>query len=166
MRFSALGPLLAAALVLSACNNSNSSGAAPTAPPASGEFTGSMTDSVFGKGTADLTLTQTVSSLGGSITETFGSKALSGSASIAIDFNGNLTGSVVTDAGPSQSACGYYMTGTYDQSSGNLSGQYSAYSGCNSETGTFALTQQCTNPLVPGAARRRHAQGAHGILPC
>ena len=91
MRTSILAGFLIASISFCGCSSNPAAPSnAPVVPQASGEFTGPVTDSALGKGTADLTLTQTASSLGGAMSETFGGTTLSGSAAITIDINGNV----------------------------------------------------------------------------
>lgn len=167
MRIATFAALLIPIAVLSGCNgNTNPPSNPPTVSQIAGEYTGTATDSVFGNGTAAITLSQKASSIGGTLVETFGTTTLSSSLAMTIDLSGNLSGSSIATVNPSSPTCGFNVSGTYDPTTGNLNGTYAAYSGCTGQNGTVTLTQQCTDPSVPSALARRRPQGAHGILPC
>ena len=166
MRTMSLAGLFVAIVAFSGCNG-NSGSTTPTAPvQTAGEYTGTATDSVFGNGTAAVTLSQKASSIGGTLNTTFGTTTIANALAVTIDGSGNLSGSAVATVNPSQPTCGFTVTGTYNSSTGALNGSYAAYSGCASETGTFTLTQQCTDPSIPSAVARRRPDAAHGVLPC
>ncbi len=167
MRVPSLAALLVLVLTLSACNgNSNPPSNPPTVSQIAGEYTGTATDSVFGSGSAAVTLSQTASSIGGTLTETFGATTISNSLAITIDLSGNITGSAIATVPSNANTCGFKVNGTYDNSTGDFNGAYTSYSGCSGETGSFTMTQQCSDPSIPGALHRRRPEGGHGILPC
>ncbi|MEO9171371.1 MAG: hypothetical protein ABI282_10895 [Candidatus Baltobacteraceae bacterium] len=154
--------LLAAVLALSGCNGSNSS--LPTnpqsVPQTAGDYVGTVTDSAMGSGTSAITFSQTGSSIGGTLVETFPGLTLFNTFALVTDLSGNLSGNAVATV--ANSACGFKVAATYNSTTGQLNGTYTAYSGCSGETASFTLTQQCTNPS--SSFRRR--DGVHGILPC
>ena len=149
-------------LVLSGCNGSSSGLPANTqaVPVTAGDYTGTATDSAMGTGTAAITLSQTGSSIGGTLIETLAGGTLNNTFAVVTDTSGNLSGNSVATV--NNVACGFKVAATYDSTTGQLNGTYTAYSGCTGQSGTFALTQQCTNPS--SSLRRR--DGAHGIAPC
>lgn len=167
MRNASLGALLIALVAFSGCNsNSNPPSNPPTVSQIAGEYTGTVTDSTFGSGSAAITLSQKASSIGGTLTETFGTSTISNALAVTIDLDGNISGSAIATVNPAQPTCGFNVTGTYDSTTGDLKGSYTAYSGCSGQTGTFTMTQQCTDPSVPSSVDRRRPDGARGILPC
>ena len=170
MRTSSLAALVIAALMLSACNaNTNPPNNPPTVAQIAGEYSGTVTDSVLGNGTATVTLSQKASSIGGTVAETFGSGPVAvnvaNTVALTIDFNDDLNGSGVASLGPGGSSCGFNFSGTIDPSTGVLNATYKAYSGCSGQNGSFSLTQTCTDPSLPSALHRR-SPDAHGFLPC
>lgn len=167
MRIASFAALVIAAAVVSGCNNNTNPPSNPaTVSQIAGEYTGTATDSVFGTGTAAVTLSQKASSIGGTLVETFGSTTISNAVAVTIDLSGNLSGSAIATVNPSLPTCGFNVSGTYDPNTGNLNATYTAYSGCTGQSGSVTMTQQCTDPSQPTAVSRRRPQGAHGILPC
>ena len=155
-----LAAIVAAMLVLTACNTAGSTpSAAPTATPSpsniSGDYTGSMTDSSSGAGSATATLAQSGSSAGGTITDTEAGQTLSAQLSLAIDSSNAVSGAMVIDFPPAGTGptCTFGVTGSYDPNANVLSGSYSAITNCTGETGTFSLSQQCVD--TARAVRRR-----------
>ncbi|HEV7180299.1 MAG TPA: hypothetical protein VGN11_10510 [Candidatus Baltobacteraceae bacterium] len=166
MRHSAFtGGLVIALVAFSGCGGSNSGlpGNPQTVPQTGGEYIGTAADSAFGNGTAAVTLSQTASSIGGTLTETFGSTTISNALAITISFSGDVSGNGVATV--NGASCGFNVTGAYDPATGALTGKYASYSGCSGQTGSFTLTQQCTDPTNVQNTRRR-PEGGHGILPC
>jgi hypothetical protein len=53
--------------------------------------------------------------------------------------------------------CTFSTTGTYNSATAVLSGSYSAVTNCTGDTGTYSLTQQCTDTVTSG--RRRDGTG-------
>ena len=142
---------LALLLGLSACSAPVASGSIPTSEtlPASsaslvqlliaGEYKGSITDSSKGKGTAVLQFAQGISSAGGSLKQTYGSKNVNAVVSFGLSgpsMNGNevLLGS---------SPCTFSMNAKYNPKTVVLSGSYNAVSGCKGRSGKFKLKEQC-----------------------
>lgn len=57
---------------------------------------------------------------------------------------------------PSGTTCTFKITGTYANNgttSAVLSGSYTAVTNCTGDTGTFTLTQQCTDTVTSGERR-------------
>ncbi len=167
MRKSFSAGLVAVALVFTACNGSSSG--LPSNPQTvsqmAGEYAGTATDSSLGNGTAAVTLSQKASSIGGTLTTTFGATTISQSLALTIDLSGNLAGSSVATVNPASPTCGFNIAAAYDPNSGVVKGTYASYSGCTGESGSFTLTQQCTDPSLPSMLKRR-PEGGHGLLPC
>ena len=162
MRSPSFVVFVAAILALSGCNGSSSGLPANTqsVPLAAGDFAGTATDSIMGSGTAVITLSQTGSSIGGTLLETLAGGTLNNTFAVVTDLSGNISGNSVATV--NNVACGFKVAGTYNATTGALNGTYTAYSGCSGQSGTFALLQQCTNPS--SSLRRR--DGGHGFLPC
>jgi len=155
---------IAGALIVSGCSGNNTSPAPqPTTPVVSGEYSGTVTDSVHGNGTAAVTpLSQHGGALGGTLASTFGATAVTQSLALAIGTNGSITGNALgSDA--SGNTCAFNVTGSYTASSNQLSGTYTAFSGCSGQNGSFTLTQQCSDP-ANAVARRNPLSG--GIPAC
>jgi hypothetical protein len=126
----------------------------------SGMYSGSVSDSVLGTGTAVANLAHSGGNgggdpFGGWLAFTFGSTTYSNPTSASrrgqgeggdvrfMDGGGNNTvhGAFVSIIG--SVACTFHFTATFNPSSFQLSGQYHASNGCSGETGTFMLTQLC-----------------------
>ena len=125
-----LGGLL---LLLASCT-SNNGGTAPFSY--AGSWSGTIQDSLAGPGTISATLTQSGSDLGGTWQASFTSGSNGGSA---VGFvNGN---EVLLELHPSSvSACPYNVVAT--RSGNTLSGNYSAFNGTGTITGTISMTKQ------------------------
>lgn len=137
-----IGCLLALlALTSSAC------GSSPTGPSGlfGGTWTGDVTDSVSGKGTGRLVLTQTESGLNGTFAWSFATGERSGSASGRVDGTTAtmfLTPSVPVVCSPTVTLTGA-LAATIVVSGARMNASYFAF-GCGSDvlTGTFELTRQ------------------------
>lgn len=104
----------------------------------SGQYSGTIHDSVHGKGKASASLSQYTSALGGALGVT-GSSAM---ADISWTVNGAAvdgTSVIVTSSG----YCSFAMSGTYNTKSFSLNGKYHAVHGCTGETGKYKLKHQC-----------------------
>jgi plastocyanin len=154
---------LVTVLVLSACSSSSTS-APPTPSPSniSGDYLGTMTDSAAGTGTASATLAQTGASAGGTLTFAPTSGTLTAHLSMTIAGSNATSGAMVIDYPNNGPTCTFSMTGTYDTSTNVLNGSYSAVTNCSGQSGTFSLTQQCTDTIT-GHARR---EKVGGIVTC
>lgn len=137
------------ALVFAACNSSNTPSPTPTTQPAniSGDYAGTMNDAQGGSGAATATLAQHGSSAGGSITGTETSGTITAQISLAITSSNAVSGAMVVDY-PNGSTCSFSTSGTYDAATSVLSGSYTAVTGCTGDTGTYSLTQQCTDTIT------------------
>jgi hypothetical protein len=158
--------LLAAifAMVLAGCNTGSSSSPATPAPPTniSGDYSGTVTDSVAGASNATATFAQTGYDAGGAVTFTPTSGTLTGQMSITINTSNAVSGAMVIDFPNNGPTCSFSVTGTYSTSTNVLSGSYSAVTNCSGESGTFSLTQQCTDTVASHIRREKTG----GIAPC
>jgi len=119
----------------------------------SGQYSGSVSDSVLGTGTAVANLTGVGVALGGYFVFTFGSAnydnpTIAGGGRDALQANGYRGGGRgdvfgVFEATIASTACEFAYSASYSTSSTALTGNYKAVNGCSGETGTFTLTQQC-----------------------
>jgi hypothetical protein len=119
-----------------------------------------MTDSQGGNGTATATLAQTGSALGGSLVDTEGTTTLNAQLALTIGASNALSGSMVINEA-SGATCTFKTTGNYNTATNVLSGSYTAVTNCSGESGTFSLTQTCTDTVTHV---RRSITG--GIVPC
>ena len=136
-----------AIVALAACNTDNGSTAptvAPTPLKIAGEYTGTVTDSVAGAGTAAVTLSQTGGAVGGTLDFTFGASAVANALAWNVTSAGALSGTALAQI--NGATCAFSITGTYNASTNVIAGNYSASSGCTGRSGTYSLTQQCTDP--------------------
>jgi hypothetical protein len=150
--------VVAGCLSLGACNGSSST-PSPT-PPAptniSGDYSGTMQDSSAGSGTASGTLAQHGSSAGGNVTLVGSSKTVTAQMSLAIDASNAISGTIVIDYPSPGPTCTFSTAGSYDTTTNVLSGTYTAVTNCSGGTGTFSLTQQCTDTVTSGRRRPMH----------
>ena len=180
----AVAAVLLGALALTACaGNTNSAtpggATAPQVPASigqaairnvSGLYNGTITDNTFGTGSASASLAQDKHVVGGALTASMGSVQLSNSIAVqtatGAAFAGAQAGSV------NGNTCSFTLTATYTGSNNTLNGTYQAVHGCTGESGTFALTQNCSYPrggLLDAASPWNGNAGAkpnHGISPC
>jgi hypothetical protein len=145
-------------LALPSCHGTTSS--IPATPAnISGDYAGTVVDSAAGTLAATALLAQHGSSAGGTITTAPGGATLVSSLSLAIDASNAVSGTMVQDL-PGGATCSFAVTGTYATSSAVLAGSYHAITGCSGQTGTYALTQSCTDTVT--SADRRPALGVPG----
>lgn len=151
---------LVACVALSACGSSNSS-TSPTPSPSpqlaniSGDYTGTMTDAQGGAGTATATFAQQGSSVGGSLIDKESSQTISPAISLTVSASNAVMGAMVVDFA-NGTTCTFTTTGTYSNngtSSATLTGSYTAVTGCAGDTGTYSLTQQCTDTVTASLRR-------------
>jgi hypothetical protein len=164
---------LALLLGFSACSAPVASGNIPTSQALAvspdslvqlliaGEYKGSITDSAKGKGKAVLQFAQGVTSAGGSLKQTYGSKTFNGVVSFGRSgpsMNGNevLLGS---------SPCTFVMTAKYNPKTVVLNGSYNAISGCKGRSGTFKVTEQCYY-VTPTASADIERPSTVSVRPC
>jgi len=152
--------MLAAVLALSGCNGSTAPAAA-TPTNISGDYSGTMQDAQGGSGTVTATLAQTGFNAGGTITDTETSATLSAQISLTISTANAVKGSIVIDYPDNGPTCSFSTTGTYNTSTNVLSGSYTAVTNCSGDSGTYSLTQQCTDTITNGVRR-----AITGIAPC
>jgi hypothetical protein len=105
-----------------------------------GQYSGSVSDSVLGTGTAVANFAGLADALGGYFGFTFGSATYANAASTYASWGGVAGVFVATIA---SNACTFAFKASYNPSSFELDGKYKAINGCSGESGTFSLTQQC-----------------------
>ncbi|HZZ64486.1 MAG TPA: hypothetical protein VFE17_03235, partial [Candidatus Baltobacteraceae bacterium] len=59
----------------------------------------------------------------------------------------SISGAVVQDQ-PGGATCTFSTTGNYNTGSQQITGSYSAVTGCSGQTGTYTLNQQCTDTVT------------------
>ena len=156
-----LALVLGSALVLGGCNGGGTTASTPPAQPSnlSGDYIGSVQDSVTGTASATATFAQHGSNAGGTLTTTSAGGALAAQVAFAIASSNAISGSMVIDE-PNGTTCTFGLTGTYNAAGFVLSGSYTAVTNCSGQHGTYTLAQQCTDTIT--SADRR----AMGLTPC
>lgn len=104
----------------------------------SGQYRGTVKDSVHGKGRANASFSQYKSALGGAL-------SVAGSSAVA-DVSWTAGGTTVEGTSVIAAPNGYCMfalSGTYDTASFVLTGAYHAVHGCSGETGNYKLKHEC-----------------------
>lgn len=114
----------------------------------SGEFFGTVNDSVFGAGRAAVELSQYHKAAGGILTMTFGSTAFITPLSYVVQGR-MLNGTDNYQISGSSGVCAFTDTATYK--GGELNGSYQAVSGCSNDHGTFKTKQTCRFSQSTGA---------------
>lgn len=161
LRFQTAAVLIAASLIFTGCNKSSTPSPAPTATPLasnmSGDYTGTITDSIAANsGTVNTAiLAQKGNSAGGFLVNTTSGGNVNVAMSLVASSSNSVSGSMVIDH-PSGTTCTYSVTGTYTNNGTppvTLNGNYSAVTNCAGETGSFALTQQCSDTATAGDRR-------------
>ncbi|HLY02002.1 MAG TPA: hypothetical protein VKR56_05830 [Candidatus Cybelea sp.] len=119
----------------------------------SGQYSGSVSDSVLGTGTAIANFAGAGVALGGYFVFTFGSTnydnpTIAGGGRDGLQANGYRGGGGDNVFGAFEStiastACEFAYSASYSSSDNELTGKYKAINGCSGETGTFTLTQAC-----------------------
>ncbi len=151
---------LISVVALAGCSGSVTPAATPTPSNISGDYAGTMQDAQGGSGTATATLAQTGSTAGGTITVKEAAQTVAAQISLAITSSDALSGSMVIDFA-NGTTCTFSTTGTYNSATAVLSGSYSAVTNCSGDTGTYSLTQQCTDTITSV----RHRDGT-GVVAC
>lgn len=105
-----------------------------------GQYSGSVSDSALGTGTAVANFAGLPGALGGYFAFTFGSATYTNAVSAYASWGGTA-GVFVATIG--SSACAFAFKASYNPSSFVLNGKYKAVNGCSGESGTFSVTQQC-----------------------
>lgn len=106
----------------------------------SGQYSGSVSDSILGTGSAAANFAGQAENFGGYFGFTFGTVLYTDAASAARTPRGMEGLFVATIA---STACSFSFRANYHGSNNRLSGRYQAVVGCSGEHGTFSLTQQC-----------------------
>ena len=149
--------VLTSVVVLAGCSSGSVTPAATLSPSnISGDYSGTMQDAQGGSGPATATLAQTGSTAGGTITVKEAAQTVAAQISLAIASSNSLSGSMVIDFA-NGTTCTFSTTGTYNSATAVLSGSYSAVTNCAGDTGTYSLTQQCTDTIT--SVRRRDGTG-------
>lgn len=115
-----------------------------------------MQDAQGGSGTATATLAQTGFNAGGAITVKETAQTVSAQISLALTSSNAVSGSMVIDFA-NGTTCTYSTSGTYNTTTAVLSGSYTAVTNCAGDTGTYSLTQQCTDSVT--SVRHRDTTG-------
>lgn len=145
---------------LAACNGSTSSPVTPqTGSNISGDYSGTMNDAQGGSGSATATLAQHGTTAGGAITATEGASTVTAQVSLGIDSSNAFTGAMIIDY-TSGATCTFKTSGTYNTGTYTLNGSYTAVTGCSGDTGTYALSQQCTDTVTSSERRPQLAPPA------
>jgi hypothetical protein len=79
--------------------------------------------------------------------------------SLTISSSDTTTGAMVIDYA-SGTTCTFSSKGSYNPTTGVLAGSYTAVTNCSGQTGTYSLTQQCTDTVTS------HARRETSFLPC
>jgi len=145
--------------VLAVAGCTTKSSPAPGLVTISGEYSGTAQDSVAGAQTVTTTLAQHGSSVGGTLTLTTAGVPNTEAVAWTLTTAKGLSGTGTETVGAA--TCTFAMTGTYSASTNQITGTYSAVTGCAGTTGSYALTQQCTDPAT---SDKRRALGI--ISPC
>jgi hypothetical protein len=138
--------LAAAVIVLSGCNGSSSSPPAAI-PNISGDYVGSVQDSVLGAAAVTGTLAQHGGSAGGGLVLTAGSATQNVAYSVVVDSSNAISGTMVEDLA-SGTTCTFSTSGNYNPSTNQISGSYTAVTNCSGQNGTYTLTQQCFDTVT------------------
>ena len=117
----------------------------------SGDYSGTVTDSVGGTGNATATLAQHGNTAGGAITDVETGGTVVAQLSLTITTGNSTSGAMVVDYSGG-TTCTYQTSGSYNPGTNVLSGSYSAISNCSGETGTYTLTQLCHDTVTSGVA--------------
>lgn len=135
-----------------------------------GQYSGSVSDSVLGSGTAIANLAGSGGGLGGYFVFTFGSAnydnpTIAGGGRNDLQANGYRGGGDVFGTFEStiaSAACEFHYSASYSASNNELTGSYKATNGCSGQTGTFTLTQQCYYSGGRHHGMRREGGGIRG----
>lgn len=142
---------IASLFALSSCGGGVMVSPAPPTLDLAGQYAGTAADSVLGSATATTTLSESGSTLTGTVV--FVSSATGAMLSQAVTWTVSPTYAISGTTKVTGGSCTFSSTGAFDTSTNALSGTYTATSGCVGESGTFSLVQQCTNPIT--ADRKR-----------
>jgi hypothetical protein len=123
----------------------------------SGEYAGTIKDSLHGTGKASARLSQAKSALGGSLT-------IAGNSTVEY-ISWTQSGNVVDGTSvfaASSGYCTFSHAGTYNSKTSTLTGSYKAVYGCSGETGKYTLKHRCYYKGTGGADIRPE----NGPRPC
>ena len=140
--------IIAASLTLAACTSSSTQSIASFSN-LSGDYSGTVTDSVGGAGNATATFAQHGDAAGGAITDVEASGTIVAQMSVTVNSANAVSGAMVVDY-TDGATCTYRTSGTYDPATNVLAGSYTAVSNCLGETGTYSLTQLCHDTVTTG----------------
>lgn len=135
-------------LALTACHAKSSDTPPVAAVNMSGDYTGTMSDTLSGNGTATATFAQKSSTLGGAVTETLTSSTLTANMALAVASPNNTVSGTMVINYPGAATCSFSVTGTFDTNALVMSGTYTPLTGCTGDSGSFSLTQQCTDTVT------------------
>ena len=147
MKTTVRAALLVIAFALAACNSTSSNSTPNTISNISGDYTGTVQDSISGTLPATATLSQHGSAAGGVLTTTSGAVALNSAITLVVTTSNAVSGTIVQDL-PGGTTCTFSTTGNYNTGSQQITGSYSAVTGCSGESGTYTLNQQCTDTVT------------------
>ena len=127
------------ALTLVGCSNLNNllNLLNPSSGPLSGNYTGTIQDSVLGAGLLVFSLAESGSTVTGTYSTQFPAGTISGSISGTVDNGASLSATLTPSA---STECSINLNGTISSNSSNISGSYAAIACSPSETGTFNVT--------------------------
>lgn len=155
-RIKTLACIAGACLVLAACVKSGSTPAVVIYPNISGDYSGTMQDSVLGAGSVSGTLAQHGNAAGGTLADVTGATTTNLAMSLSVSATKAVSGTFET-FDTSGSLCTFSTTGTYannGSSSATITGTYTAITNCSGEAGSYTLNQQCTNTATSIERRR------------
>ncbi|HXW76902.1 MAG TPA: hypothetical protein VEJ20_05775 [Candidatus Eremiobacteraceae bacterium] len=135
---------LTSCIAICGCHTTASPAPKPPLSNISGDYVGTMNDEDSGNGNATATLAQHGSAVGGAITDVEVSQTITADLALSIDDANNVGGAMVVDY-PGGATCSFRTGGTYNPTTNVLNATYTATSGCAGDTGTYSLTQQCTD---------------------
>lgn len=141
---------IAASIALASCSNSTNPSTVTTSANLSGDYSGTVTDAQNGSGSATGTLAQHGASVGGSISAA-GTQTVQMQMSLSFESPTSLSGSIVVDFPGGGPTCTFKTHATYannGSTTATLTGAYSAVTNCSGDTGTYSLTQQCTDTVT------------------
>jgi hypothetical protein len=164
---------IGAALALAGCHLSGSSTPAATYADVSGDYfcnanspagcVETWSDAASGSASAvSATFAQHGNAAGGTMTGTFAGTTLTAQLSLLVTSSNALSGAMVVDYPPAGTGavCTFSTTGTYTNTgSGNatIAGTYSAVTGCTGDSGSYTLSQNCTDTVASKTGPRRDA---------
>lgn len=145
--------VLSGCVALAGCNGSTTPAGFPNI---SGDYTGTMQDAQGGSGTVTGTLAQTGPSAGGAITDVETAQTITGNLSLTVTPSYSFSGTMVVDYPSNGPTCTFHTTGTYfsNSSGSGLRGTYKAVTNCSGDSGSYTLTQQCTDTITSSDRRR------------